>query len=253
MRRAHRAPSGRPGTHLRPFLSALAAALLFAAACSPFVEPNSRVLREAMGIDVTPAQVGDTPPQVSYSAEVLLSRAEGYYQDRRFADAADTYARFMELHAAHRWAPYALYMEGMSYVHQIRTDDRDPSFAQKARQAFENLIANYPDSDPVSYAKDELKVTLDRLASHELGIARFYLRTHLPEAAKTRLEQLRKDYPDTPSADAALFDLGRALEATGDPAGAADAYRQYLASTPESESDGFKRKAEEALGRLTGG
>lgn len=248
MRRAPRARFRKSGRSLG---TALAAALLLAAAaCAPFVEPHGRLLREAMGIDVTPAPVGDTPPQVSYSAEVLLSRAEGYYQGKRFADAADTYARFMELHAAHRWAPYALYQEGMSYVHQIRTDDRDPTFAQKARQAFENLIANYPDSDPVPYAKEELAVTLNRLANHELGIARFYLRTDRPAAARTRLEQLRRDYPGTPSAQAALFDLGRALERTGDAAGAADAYREYLAAP---ESDRRRHQAEQALGRLAGG
>jgi outer membrane assembly lipoprotein YfiO len=249
MRRAPRADRAPSATPRIPAFLALAL-LLGAVACSPFVEPSGRILREAMGIDVTPAQVGESAPQVSYSAEVLLSRAEGYYQDRRFAEAADTYARFMELHATHAWAPYALYQEGMSYVHQIRTDDRDPSFAQKARQAFENLIANYPASDPVSYAKDELKVTLDRLADHELGIARFYLRTDRPQSARTRLEQLEKDYPDTPTAKAALFDLGRALERTGDPAGAADAYREYLAAP---ESDTRKRQAESALARLTGG
>jgi outer membrane protein assembly factor BamD len=223
--------------------------MLLATACAPFTEPSGRLLREAMGIDVKPAEVGDTPPQVSYSAEVLLARAEGYYRARRFPEAAEAYGRFMELHAAHPWAPYALYRQGMSEIHQIRTDDRDPTFAQHARQDFENLISNYPDSDPVSYAREELGKTLDRLAAHELEIARFYLRTDRPEAALTRLEALRAAYPDTPSAHAALYDLGRARERTGDPQGAAAAYRGYL-EAPGSER--LKLRAQKALGRLAG-
>jgi len=223
--------------------------LLLAAACAPLNEPTGRLLRESMGIDVKPAQVGETPPQVSYSAEVLLSRAEGYYRERRFSDAADAYARFMELHAAHPWAPYALYQEGMSYLHQIRSDDRDPTFAQKARQAFENLISNYPDSNPVSYAREELTKTLDHLAAHELAIARFYLRTDRDQAALARLEDLRKSFPDTASARSALFDLGQARERTGDAAGAADAYRAYL---EDPDSPARKLQARQALARLKG-
>lgn len=225
------------------------ALLLLAGGCAAFTEPSGERLRAAMGIDVTPAEVTDTPPQVSYSAEVLLSRAEGYYRERRFAEAAETYGRFMELHATHPWASYALFREGMSNVHQIRTADRDPTFAQQARQAFENLIANYPDSPAVPDAREQLAWALDQLARHELGIARFYLRTGRPQAALARLEHLREAYPDTPSARAALLDLGHARERTGDPTGAMDAYQAYLEAP---ESDQHRVEAREALRRLTG-
>jgi len=230
----------------------LAATLLLTvplAACAPFTEPSGKVLRDAMGIDVKPEQVGEEAPQISYSAEVLMARAEGYFQQRRFPEAADTYGRFMELHAAHPWAPYALFRQGMSYIHQIRTPDRDPTFAQKARQAFENLIANYPNSAPVTYAHEQLAWCIDQLASHELGIADFYLRTHRPEAALTRLDDLRRTYPETPSARTALYLLGRAKEATGDTEGAVAAYQAFLES-PDTEQN--RVRAQKALNRLMG-
>jgi outer membrane protein assembly factor BamD len=220
------------------------------AACAPFTEPSGKVLRDAMGIDVKPEKVGDEAPQISYSAEVLMARAEGYYRERRFADAADTYGRFMELHAAHPWAPYALFRQGMSYVHQIKSADRDPTFAQKARQAFENLIANYPNSDPVTYAHDELAWSIDQLAEHELSIAHFYLRTDRPAAALARLEDLRRAYPDTPAARTALYYLGQAREGTGDTQGAVSAYQAFLES-PDTEAN--RARAQRALDRLAGG
>jgi len=229
----------------------MAVCLTFAlAACAPFTEPSGTVLRDAMGIDVKPEKIGDEPPQISYSADVLMARAEGYFRARRFADAADTYGRFMELHAAHPWAPYALFRQGMSYVHQIKTADRDPTFAQKARQAFENLIANYPGSDPVTYAQDELAWAIDELASHELGIADFYLRTDRPAAALARLEDLRRAYPDTPAARTALYLLGRAREGTGDTQGAVAAYQAFL-EAPDTERN--RVRARKALDRLMGG
>lgn len=231
----------------------LAAALLLTVplvACASFTEPSGEVLRQSMGIDVKPEKVGDEAPQISYSAEVLMARAEGYFRQRRFAEAAETYGRFMELHAAHPWAPYALFRQGMSYVHQIKTADRDPTFAQKARQAFENLIANYPGSDPVTYAQEELAWAIDQLASHELGIADFYLRTDRPAAALARLEDLRRSYPDTPAARTALYLMGRAKEETGDTEGAVAAYQAFLES-PDTERN--RARAQRALNRLMGG
>lgn len=220
------------------------------AACASFTEPSGEILRKSMGIDVKPEQIGQEAPQISYSAEVLMARAEGYFRQRRFADAADTYGRFMELHAAHPWAPYALFRQGMSYVHQIRSADRDPSFARKARQAFENLIANYPGSDPVSYAQEQLAWTIDQLAAHDLNIADFYLRTERPAAALVRLDEVLRDFPDTPAARTALFLLGRAKEATGDGAGAVAAYQAFL-QDPDTERN--RARAQQALDRLSGG
>jgi outer membrane assembly lipoprotein YfiO len=230
--------------------AALATLLLLATACASFTEASGERLRAEMGIDVTPAPVTDTPPQVSYSAEVLLSRAEGYFRERRFGEAAETYGRFMELHATHPWASYALFREGMSQVHRIRTADRDPTFAQKAKQDFENLIANYPDSPAVPYAREQLAWATDQLARHELGIAQFYLRTHRAPAALGRLNHLLETYPDTPSARAALFDLARAREATGDTQGALAAYEEFLRA-PDTEHR--ERRAREAMHRLMGG
>ncbi|MFQ5510003.1 MAG: outer membrane protein assembly factor BamD [Leptospirillia bacterium] len=223
------------------------------AACASFDEPAGASLRNLMQVDVVPEELGESTPQVSYSAEVLLARAEGYFSQRRFDEAAQEYARFMELHETHPWAAYALFREGMSYISQIQSSDREPGFPRRARQAFERLLTTYPDSPAVPYAKEKLAWVLDQQAAYELGVARFYLRTHREEAALGRLQDLIKTFPDTQSAKDALFDLGLALERTNQPEDAAAAYRAFL-NTPDTTEDPKKTaRAEAALIRLEGG
>ena len=202
--------------------------VLLLGACATVPDQTGGELRQTMGIDVTPQDAGDAP-EVSYSAEVLMSRAEGYFQSKEFDQAAQEYARFLELHATHPWASYALYREGECYVRQVKTPDREPALPKKARQAFENLIANYPDSPAVPHAREQRDWSVEQLALHDLGIARFYLRTHRAPAALERLNKLSEEFAETDAALDARLELGQALEDTGDLDGAMAAYESFLA------------------------
>ena len=234
---------------MRRLLSLFACALLFSG-CAKFVDETGPPLQQAMGIEITPEEVDSiTPPQVSYSAEVILARAEGHFGLRQFVEAAGEYARFMELHAAHEWAAYAAYREGMCHVHQIKSADRNPGTVQRARRAFEIVIANYPDSPAVPYAREQLTRMIDLQAIHELEVARFYLRTHKPKAALTRLRYLADTYPDSAAARGeGIYLTGKALEATGDPEGAMALYREFLELPDLSEK--LRKQAMKSLKRL---
>ncbi|MBI5136619.1 MAG: outer membrane protein assembly factor BamD [Nitrospirae bacterium] len=224
---------------------------LLCAACASFHDPDSDRLRGAMEITVTPAKMGENPPEVSYSAEVIMSRAEGYFGEKQFAEAAQEYGRFMELHATHEWAPYALYQQGVSLMLQVKTADREPALNRQALQAFDNLIVNYPQSAAVDDATRRRDQVRERLAEHELGVARFYLRTDRAQSALSRLDYLMQNYPGTAIAGAAWFEMGQALAATGDAAGAANAYRRFLEGNPDPKR---AAKAHKALAGLeTGG
>jgi len=228
----------------------LSAATLLLSACFTGKDMRDGDLRDLRGIDITPAKV-DTinPPEVSYSAEVLLARGEGYFIKKAYVEAAQEYQRFMELHATHPWAPYALYRQGLAYVAQIKSPDREPALATQARHTFENLIANYPDSAPVPQAAVQLTWVIDQLALHELFIARFYLRTGRPQAALGRLEYLRQNYPAAASARTVWFEIAQAREGVGDTDGAVSAYQQFLHDL-EGASNPRRTQAENALTRL---
>lgn len=228
-------------------------AILLLSSCAKFVDESGPPLRQDMGVDVVPEQIDSTAtPQVSYSAEVILARAEGHFSQRQFVEAAGEYARFMELHAAHEWAPYAAYREGMCYVHQIKSADRNPGTVQQARRAFEIVIANYPDSPAVPYAREQLDRMIDLQAIHELEVARFYLRTDKPRAALSRLRYMTETFPDSAAARGeGVYLTGKALAATGDMEGAEASYRAFLALPGISEK--LRKKAMKSLKGLTGG
>jgi outer membrane protein assembly factor BamD len=237
----------------RLIFTALFATLV--SACTSFSEPAGERLKVAMGIEVTPILFGmDEVPEVSYAAETLLARAEGHYQEREFPAAADEYARFMSLHATHPWAPFALFRQAMCLRHQVQGIDREPELVRQAALLYENLIANYPDSPAVDEARTQLAASLDHLAAYELEVARYYLRTDRPEAAKARLNDLMHDYPATDSAQNAWYELGQVAAAEGKPTDAIAAYQRFLDSAPEGKAGrNYKRatKALEALGSTT--
>jgi len=234
-----------------PILISLCALLVGACAAAP--DPAGERLRQVMEINVTPVAMKEGEAEVSYSAEVILARAEGHFNDKEYAEAAQEYNRFMELHAAHPWGAYALFRKGLSYERQAKTPDRDPGYPEQARQAFANLVANYPNSPALADARAHLAWADNQLALHELGVARFYRRTHRPHSALERLNHLFEQYSDTAAARSARFLLGQVMEEIKDPDGARAAYEAFLSNPGDDATPRTLRRAQKALVRLRGG
>ncbi|MDH5526722.1 MAG: outer membrane protein assembly factor BamD [Nitrospirota bacterium] len=223
--------------------------MLVATGCARFHDESAKELRDAMGIEVTPVHlIEGEAPKISYAAEEIMARAEGHYEMRQFAEAVDEYGRFLELHATHPWAPYALHQKGMSWAQQFRSADRDPTIPFQARRNFEALLSNYPGSPPESKAMEWRAWADNQLAAHDLHIARFYLKTGRTEAALSRLNEMLAEYPESDTAAEARYDLGRALIAAGRTDDGADTLRAFLASGVGTKKQ--QKKAREALAGL---
>ncbi len=229
--------------------------LIVLSGCSLFIKTLPKDdLRKQMGVNVTPISIAlNTTPEVSYQADVLMARAEGYFLDRQYPEAAEEYGRFLELHATHKWASYALFRQGQAYMIQIRGADREPTLARKAKNAFDVLIENYPDSPAVPLAKQYSRQANNQLAMHELGIARFYLNTHRPEASIARLDYLLATFPDSQAALDAVLVRAQVLSQQGETAQAIEAYRDFLDRSGPATDPGLIKRAKKALSKLEQG
>lgn len=85
--------------------------------------------------------VGDTI-EMSYDPNVIMKRAESFFDKESYAEAIVEYKHFLDLHRNHILAPYAQYKTGVSHYKQFRTVDRDPEPLKKPLRVLKNYSKN---------------------------------------------------------------------------------------------------------------
>lgn len=155
-------------------------------------------------------------PFSKYSLKAKLREADCHYYEGHYNQAISVYRKFTQDHPSHKAMPYTLFQIGRSYAQMIDTVDRDPSAAEKAENAFKNLVSRYPDSPYTAEARKQIKRARNFLARHEMYVAGYYLKTDNYEQAESRLKYLVNQYPETKQAERAKEFLA-AIEAGNPP------------------------------------
>lgn len=91
----------------------------------------------------------------------------------------------------------AQYQIGYVRMKQYREGSYDQAGAQKAREAFEDFISRYPDSEKVPQAKENLKLLQGGSTKGVLDIAKFYDKTKQYKAAVIYYNDVIKNSPDS--------------------------------------------------------
>lgn len=147
-------------------------------------------------------------PYSKYAILAQLKIGDVYFKEESYAEAANAYQLFLELHPNHESAPYAAFQMAESYFLDIpSTVARDMTSAQRALQAFDTFLKKYPTDERAKTAKERIATARDLLAEKELYIGNFYHIRNKPIAAKGRFERLKATYPDSkhiPEADEKL-------------------------------------------------
>lgn len=95
----------------------------------------------------------------------------------------------------------ALYQVGYVRAREARDGSYDPATNRKAREAFEDFIARYPNSEKVAQAKENIKSLEGGINKNTLDIAKFYDKTKKFKAAVIYYNDVIKSQPGTPEAD----------------------------------------------------
>ena len=147
-------------------------------------------------------------PESHHRAVAQFNIAESLYRDKEYLEARFEYEKFMELHPAHGLAGQAQFQIAMCHMQQMRHYDRDQQHTREALQAFRILRRQYPQNLLIPEAEDHIRELRQRLAAHEMSVARFYYNKGAYHAAIGRLLNLVQVYPKAPDLDEALFLLG---------------------------------------------
>jgi len=158
--------------------------------------------------------VGDSI-EMSYDPNVIMKRAESFFDKESYAEAIVEYKHFLDLHQNHTLAPYAQYKIGMSHYKQFRTVDRDPEPLEKAISGFERLLKEFPGSRYEAEAKETILTCQEQLVQRHLMVGEFYYKRGSYLAAAHRYEKIINEFPELETTGEAMFKLAKTYQELG--------------------------------------
>lgn len=190
-----------------------------------------------------------SPEEVHFDPLVILRRAEGFYQNGQYVEAAVEYQHFLDLYPAHRFAPHAQFKLGMSYFRQAGPVDRDQEPLLKALVLFKRVMADAPMTLYAGEARKRLAEVTERLAQYEIYVGLFYMKKGAYPAAIARFENVITEYPGTASVGEALYYRALSHSEMGEHEKAAGDLKELLARHPDTPHKG---EALRLLARING-
>ncbi len=144
-------------------------------------------------------------PYSKWATKAKLMSAYAYYKDEKYDDAILSLDRFIRYHPGNKDVAYAYYMKGLCYYDQIVGAEKDQGNTLNAQEAFNQVIARFPDSEYAKDAEAKLVLIRDHLAGQEMEVGRYYLNQKNYLSALNRFSQVVEKYQTTPQIEEALY------------------------------------------------
>lgn len=186
-------------------------------------------------------------PYSRFTTLAELRLADHAYRQRRFPEALEMYRAFLRFHPNHTDAAYAAFRAAMCSYAQIPTDfllvppsyEKDQVHTRLAIEAFQSFLQQYPKGHLSEQARSTLLTCQDKLAQHELYVAKFYLQRREYNAAYLRAVGLIEQFPHVPSLVPAYLIAIAAKESTNE-LEEVMSLRQQLCQLPDPKQEAQK-------------
>lgn len=183
-------------------------------------------------------------PYGRLAQQAQLEIAYAYYKDDEPAQAIAAADRFIKLHPNHPSVDYAYYLKGLvnfsgdlgfsGYISGQDMTERDPKALREAFDALKELVTRFPNSRYAPDAVARMSYLVNALASHEIHVARYYMKRGAYVAAVNRAQFALKTYPRAPANEEGLLILVQAYDALGLTDLRVDAERVMQKNFPDS-------------------
>jgi outer membrane protein assembly factor BamD len=164
-------------------------------------------------------------PYGRFAQQAQLEIAYAHWKDGERASAIAAVDRFIKMYPNHANADYAWYLKGMinfndqyGMLSQLATpdmSDRDPKSTRESFAAFKEVATRYPDSRYAADATARMRYLVNALASHEVHVARYYMKRGAYLAAANRAQYAIQHYAQAPAVEEAVFVLVLAYDRLG--------------------------------------
>ena len=146
-------------------------------------------------------------PQSKWAAKASLMSGYAHYSRNAYAKSIFSLERHIFNYPADENIPYAHYLIAICYYEQILDEKKDLLPLLKAKEKFEFLMQNYPETDYAIDARFKINLIVDQLAAKEMSIARYYISTEKWIPALNRLKIVVEKYDTTIFIEEALHRL----------------------------------------------
>ncbi len=156
----------------------------------------------------------------------------------KYPEAIAAYQTLVTKYPTDAVADDAQYQIGYVMLREAREGSYDAASQQKAREAFEDFITRYPDSEKVPQARENLKSLTGGATKGALDIAKFYEKTKKYKAAVIYYNEVVRNQPDSPESAVAKARIDYLKQQFGEDA---------LRAGPEKTETGARAKERRKL------
>jgi len=146
-------------------------------------------------------------PQASSASQSALMAAYSYYTQDYYGDAIAELKRFLKVYPAHKDLGYVYYLLAVCYYEQIVDEKKDLQSIINAKENFNIIIKNYPNSEYAIDAEFKIDLIDDILAAKEMYLGRYYFDRKKWIPAINRFREIIDNYDTTIYAEEALHRL----------------------------------------------
>ncbi len=146
-------------------------------------------------------------PQSIYAPKSLLMAAYSYYIDDYYVDCIEELERFLRVYPKDKNLDYAYYLLAISYYEQIVDEKKDLFSILQAKEYFNYIILNFPNTEYAFDSSFKLELIDDILAAKEMYLGRYYIDKKKWIPAINRFKNVVNDYGTTIYIEEALYRL----------------------------------------------
>ena len=146
-------------------------------------------------------------PQSDWAPNSALMAAYAYYTQDYYRDVIAEIERFIRIYPKNKNLDYAYYLLAITYYEQIVDEKKDLQSILDAKNTFEIVIKNFPNTEYALDAKFKMGLIDDILASKEMYVGRYYFDKKKWIPAINRFKNVIDDYETTIYSEEALHRL----------------------------------------------
>ena len=146
-------------------------------------------------------------PQSVWAAKSALMASYSYYLQNYYAEALSNLERYLKTYPTDPNQAYAHFLIAMCYYETIEDEKRDSGPLIQARDKFNYIIKEYPNTDFALDARFKLDLIRDIMASKEMYLGRHYIKKEKWIPAIKRFQYVITEYDQTVFVEEAIHRL----------------------------------------------